>query len=267
MVTLIIISAINTGAGVILIIAALILFLISLRLSKTKIELIEKKSDIEGVTNSKVIEIVSYPLDIKSRSMEYRVENLMDTMIKERERHTTDFEKQESRFALTLNLVQQLAVTFTVVSSAISVINLEISQGVMAAIILLTNRFFSPFQQAMRTISQWRLNKSYIQRLNAILAMEEPSQNQSAPPPPPHNISYYGVKNYHFTSDKITVISGPSGSGKSSIVNAFTHQLINPNYKILINNEEKEDYYQSSTLNNIILVDKNSTFVDGTIID
>ncbi len=267
LITLLVISLINPGAGVILTLSSLFLLLISLHLSKTKIALMEKKSDIEGITNSKVIEIISYPLDIKSRSMEYRLENLMETMVNEREHHTTEFEKQESRFNLTLNLIQQLAVTFTVVSSAMAVINLDISQGVMAAIILLTNRYFAPYQQTMRTISQWRVNKSYIQRLNDILSMEESQQRTTAPQPTPRVLSYHGSKDYHFTAEKISIVSGPSGSGKSSIVKAFTNKPLTQEYRLSINGLNADNYYQSETISNVVLVDKHSTFVDGTIID
>ncbi|UJF20316.1 hypothetical protein L0B53_18500 (plasmid) [Vibrio sp. SS-MA-C1-2] len=34
-------------------------------------------------------------------------------------------------------------------------INLDASQGVMAAIIMLTNRYFAPYQQVMKTLSNW----------------------------------------------------------------------------------------------------------------
>ncbi|MUK38701.1 ATP-binding cassette domain-containing protein [Aliivibrio fischeri] len=267
LITLLIITLINPTAGLVLIAASCLLLLISLHLSKTKVALMEKKSDIEGVTNSKVIEIISYPLDIKSRSMEYRVENLMETMIKQREHHTAEFEKQESNFNLTLHLTQQLAVIFTVVSSAIAVINLEISQGVMAAIILLTNRYFSPYQQTMRTISQWRVNKSYIQRLNDILAMEEAYHHNSAPQATPRVLSYHGTKSYHFNAEKISIVTGPSGAGKSTIVKAFTTKPSLQEVNVSVNGVQQNNYYQSTTLDNIVLIDKHSTFVDGTIID
>ncbi|WP_192888743.1 ABC transporter transmembrane domain-containing protein [Vibrio bathopelagicus] len=267
LITLIVIAIINPPAGAILALASAFLLAASLHLSRKKIALMKMKSDSEGATNSNIINIISFPLDIKSRSMEFRLENLMDAMVKEREYHTSEFEKQESKFNLTLTLIQQLAIVLTVVTSAIAVINLDISQGVMAAIILLTNRFFAPYQQTMRAISQWEVNKNYIARLNEILELESEQDAHAVDEPPPKTLNYSGRSDYQFLSNKISVLSGQSGSGKSSILRAFTHTQHDNEYQVSTDQLSAEQYLASNTENNVILIDKSSTFVDGTIID
>lgn len=67
LVTLLIIAVINPPAGFILVASALFLLVTALHLSKSKVALMQKKSDIDGTTNSNIIDIISNPLDIKGR--------------------------------------------------------------------------------------------------------------------------------------------------------------------------------------------------------
>lgn len=276
-ITLVVISIIDIGAGMTLLIASSFLLMVARYLAIKKVKLLEAKSDIEGLTNSKVIEIVSYPMDIKSRAMEYRVENLMDTMVKQREQQNTEFEQQESRYNLLLNFIQQMSIILVVISCAIAVINLNMSQGVMAAIILLTNRYFSPYQQAMRTLSQWLVNQSYIYRLNEMLELEEtdPEKKRALVKgraaannyPNIDSISYQQTQNYQFKSSQINIITGPSGCGKSSVLNALVYEQALPDYKIRVNSEVVPNYYVSEYMSDTVKIDKNSHFIEGSIID
>lgn len=252
LVTLVVISVIKLQIGMILIVASLFLFLVSYTLSSRKTKLLKIKADIEGLTNSKVIEIISFPHDIKSRAMEYRIENLMTNMIKHREHYTTEFEKQQAAYGLLTNLVQQLSVTFVVITSASGVINTEMSQGIMAAIIMLTNRYFGPYQQAMRTIGELKVNKIYITQLNEILDIKKPIDPSKATGQGKLPAITFNEQTLHFTADKINILSGLSGSGKSSLL---TYLL------------ESHDEQIMTIQNDMVLVNKHSTFIEGTIID
>ncbi|WP_347230767.1 ABC transporter transmembrane domain-containing protein, partial [Vibrio sp. 10N.286.49.B3] len=128
-ITILIIGLINLGAGITLVVASLILAITAMRISSQKINSLLSKSDIEGLTTSKIIEIISSPLDIKARNMEYRVESLMTQMIEEREAQNVAYERIESNFGLILSLIQQLSISCVVVLLATAVINLESSQG------------------------------------------------------------------------------------------------------------------------------------------
>lgn len=252
LVTLVVISIIAFKIGMILVIASIFLFIVSYILSSKKTKLLKIKSDIEALTNSKVIEIISYPHDIKSRAMEYRIENLMGNMIKQREHYNTEYEKQQAAYGLLTTLVQQLSVTFVVVTSASDVINMDMSQGVMAAIILLTNRYFGPYQQAMRTIGQLKVNKIYITQLNEILEIKKDVDPQAATGDATLPIININNQELHFTADKINILSGLSGSGKSSV------------FRYLLESQAPEIM---AIQNDIVVVNKHSTFIEGTIID
>ncbi|GAL16314.1 ABC transporter protein [Vibrio astriarenae] len=123
--TILLIGIINLGAGLTLIAASVVLAVAAIRLSDQKVANLQSKSDIEGLTTSKIIEIVSAPLDIKARNMEYRIESLMTEMIKEREKEAINYEQIEAHFGLILSLIQQLSIACVVVLLASAVINLE----------------------------------------------------------------------------------------------------------------------------------------------
>lgn len=281
-ITIIIIGLINLGAGLTLVVASIILYVVALRISNRKIITQEEKSEIEGLTNSKIIEIVSSPLDNKSRTMEYRLESLMTDMVKERERKNIEYENLESEFNLVLALIQQLSIACVVVLLATSVINLSASQGVMAAIIMLTNRYFAPYQQVMRTIGRWKLNKLHIEKVSELLELEYKQQrdvaiinesNEQYPAPLEQDIgNLIEVKlasgqRMEFTLGRPTIIRGLSGSGKSHITRCLTRDVECDKSEIYINRKSLNDIHYHAWREAVHRIDGNSTFVEGTIID
>jgi ABC-type bacteriocin/lantibiotic exporter with double-glycine peptidase domain len=278
-ITLLVLTIINFNTGIIILGASTFLFVVAFISSSKKVELLKNKSIIEGVTNSKIIEIVSYPLDIKSRSMEYRIENLMLKMINKREEHSTFFEKQESDFSLLLAFIQQLSIALVVTNCALSIIDIELSQGAMAAIILLTNRYFGPYQQALSTIGRWKINIINIERLNEVLSMKEveesieenivsfdgshveksldsvlPVETKQETTTKVSTLPIITYKNHEicFPTGHISIISGKSGSGKSELLDTI---------------QQCSDDQGRHYINHVVKVDMNSSFIEGSIID
>ncbi|GHA49318.1 ATP-binding cassette domain-containing protein [Photobacterium aphoticum] len=295
-ITILIIFLINAWAGLALIAASAVLWVAAHLLSKKRVDVLSQRADIEGLTNSKIIEIVSNPLDIKSRTMEYRIESVMVEMISERETQSIAYERLESSFNLTLSLIQQLSVAVVVVFCAHSVINLSISQGVMAAVILLTNRYFAPYQQVMRTLSRWRVNQLNIERVAALLdlpstqAATQGSDQSSLQatdcitdsPANLHAVLDAAVASplaiqtlhvdtptahYDLSKGQLHLFTGPSGSGKSHLLRCLTRDSHADDHHIRINDEPASHIDYHTWRNNIIKVDKNASLVEGTIID
>ncbi|OAN18065.1 ABC transporter ATP-binding protein [Photobacterium jeanii] len=269
LVTILIVCLINMWAGLALIAASLILLITARYLSKKRVAVLSQRSDIEGLTNSKIIEIVSNPLDIKSRTMEYRIESIMVEMIREREQQSVTYEKLESSFNLTITLLQQLSVAIVVVLCAHAVINLEISQGVMAAVILLTNRYFAPYQQVMRTLSRWRVNELNIERIAELLDLDA-SQEQDKRLDSVNKIELKANDNgqsLSLATGQIHIFSGVSGSGKSHTLRSLMRDSQDQLSDIHVDEQSIDDIPYGTWRNSIIKVDKNSTLVEGTIID
>ncbi|MEF1212147.1 ABC transporter transmembrane domain-containing protein, partial [Vibrio alginolyticus] len=240
--TILIIGVINIWAGVTILLASIILAVFALSLSKQKINSLENKSDIEGLTTSKIIEIISSPLDIKARNMEYRVESLMTQMVEEREVENIKYEQIESNFNLILSLIQQLSIACVVVVLATAVINMQSSQGIMAAIIMLTNRYFAPYQQVMRTVSRWELNKLHIQRIAELLELAASVEQQNDTTEVERiSVKYSEKQRIEFERGQAYLLTGKSGAGKTHLANCITRQNIDSKLDIQINETPLDD--------------------------
>ncbi|MDW2173703.1 ATP-binding cassette domain-containing protein [Vibrio sp. 1637] len=266
--TILIIGVINIWAGVTILLASIILAVFALSLSKQKINSLENKSDIEGLTTSKIIEIISSPLDIKARNMEYRVESLMTQMVEEREVENIKYEQIESNFNLILSLIQQLSIACVVVVLATAVINMQSSQGIMAAIIMLTNRYFAPYQQVMRTVSRWELNKLHIQRIAELLELAASIEQQNDTTEVEGiSVKYSEKQRIEFERGQAYLLTGKSGAGKTHLANCITRQNTDSKLDIQINETPLDDVNYNVWRNSVLMVDKTSSFVEGTIID
>ncbi|GAJ71678.1 LOW QUALITY PROTEIN: ABC transporter protein [Vibrio sp. JCM 18904] len=266
--TILIIGLINIWLGTILL-ASIVLAVFALSLSKQKINSLENKSDIEGLTTSKIIEIISSPLDIKARNMEYRVESLMTQMVEEREVENIKYEQIESNFNLILSLIQQLSIACVVVVLATAVINMQSSQGIMAAIIMLTNRYFAPYQQVMRTVSRWELNKLHIQRIAELLELAASVEQQNDTTEVERiSVKYSEKQRIEFERGQAYLLTGgKSGAGKTHLANCITRQNTDSKLDIQINETPLDDVNYNVWRNSVLMVDKTSSFVEGTIID
>lgn len=188
----------------------------------------------------------------------------------------------ESEFNLVLALIQQLSIACVVVLLATSVINLAASQGVMAAIIMLTNRYFAPYQQVMRTIGRWKLNKLHIEKVTELLELEYKQQrevqtksiNEKTLPTPQQQdignlieVKLSSGQRIEFALGRPAVIRGLSGSGKSHITRCLTRDIECERSEIYVNHHPLEQVHYHTWRDAVHRIDSDSTFVEGTIID
>jgi ABC-type bacteriocin/lantibiotic exporter with double-glycine peptidase domain len=190
----------------------------------------------------------------------------MSSLVKTRERLSTEYEALESQFNLTLTLIQQVSVSLVVVHCAVSVINQDISQGVMAAVILLTNRYFAPYQQIMHTLSRWKVNGVYLKRLNELLELDEFKAKQTD--------TELALKNLEVPSFKqallpghLYVLGGPSCSGKTYLSQCIARERDECSESITTNGEPIQNIPYEVWREQVIHIDRSSSFVEGTIID
>ncbi len=265
-VTIALIYLINASAGYVLVGSSFILLLTALYLSDKRVKLIKVRDNIESEANSRVIEIVSNPLAIKARSMEYRIENYMDVIVEDREDKSVEFESIDASFNLILSFIQTLSVAVVVVVCAHATINLQISQGVMAAVILLTNRYFSPYQQVMRFISRWKMVRIRLSEVIEIIELENKSDDHGDVIDI-EKIEIHSNESLLIEKGNVHLFSGPSSSGKTFLSKHISMEINTGLFDIFINDKEIHHYNYHHIRNTVIDVNKNSEFIEGTIID
>ncbi|NMS24975.1 ABC transporter ATP-binding protein, partial [Vibrio parahaemolyticus] len=109
-----------------------------------------------------------------------------------------------------------LSIACVVVVLATAVINMQSSQGIMAAIIMLTNRYFAPYQQVMRTVSRWELNKLHIQRIAELLELAASIEQQNDTTEVERiSVKYSEKQRIEFERGQAYLLTGKSGAGKT----------------------------------------------------
>ncbi|WP_133126146.1 ABC transporter ATP-binding protein, partial [Vibrio sp. 10N.286.49.B3] len=142
------------------------------------------------------------------------------------------------------------------------------SQGIMAAIIMLTNRYFAPYQQVVRTASRWKLHKMHIQRIAELLDLAASIEQQNE-----HtdinkiNVRYSDKKRIEFEIGQAYLLTGLSGSGKTHLAACITRQITDNRLDIKVDDLPLADINYNVWRNSVLVIDKSSSFVEGTIID
>ncbi|WP_163930466.1 ABC transporter transmembrane domain-containing protein [Paraferrimonas sp. SM1919] len=275
--TITIIAIIHPVAGLILAISSIFLWLVAHNISNRKIVSLEKSTQLEGETSSKIIEVVSNPLDNKSRAMEYRLESIMNELIKIREASSIGYEKLESNYNIILSLFQNLTVTFVVLMLAQSVIDANSTQGIMAAVIMLTNRYFGPYQQMMRTLSRLKINRLQVNNISKILDLEIHNSHKQLPKADndtdtllvQDSLTIYldSHKKIIIDANRPVILSGDSGTGKTSIGRRLILDIDKKELPILLNGIDINSLDYHEWRKQTFLINERSQFIDGTIID
>ena len=266
----ILITLVDVRAGLVLILVSLGLMITAYRSHVKNERVLVDKSDKEGVSQTKIVEMVSSPISLKSAAMEYRLENYMRGMISDREKTVIKHDNEQALLVLLINYAQQLTIVLVVIFSAKSVIDLSISQGVMAAVVLLVNRYFAPLQQVIQALSNYRMNRRQLDRLSDIVNLYDPSYEQSNDNSKITTIGFYLDHQAHINSIEqgvITVVNGDSGAGKSYLMQCLNFEHFDPSLKLTINDSVITEQNRLFWRNDVIRVDRNSAFVEGSIID
>ncbi len=260
------ILVINTGAGTIILIASIVLFFLAKKLGQNKLAQLSNKESKESESNAKIVEVISRPINVKSASMEYRLENMMSAIAEDRENYNAKFEQLEADFSLRLQTIGALSVALVVAFCASSVIAGVTGQGAMAAVIMLTNRYFSPYQQVMSAISRRKTNQWHIDRLTELVELEPSLKGERL-----DQINSICVgdeeKGIRLNRGNVICVLGKSASGKSLLLKALSREYVSDKSPITVNDTEMKDIDYGWWRDNVVRVHSGSAFIDGTIVD
>lgn len=261
-----VISLIHLQTGVILLMGGIVAFTIGHISRYKQFYLSSKKSAIEGSTNTTIIEIISSTHTLKCANMEYRIENHLNPIMKEREILTSCYEENSAKINTRTALINQILLFIVVFSCATSVINNEINQGVMAAVILLVNRYNQQLQTMISAHHMRVITHSAKQSLSRLQALKPFSSGSEI---------IKTIEKITFTVEGLPTIKpgfiyaihGGSGSGKTLFLNIFSRLSKTDTPFILINeldiNQVHDEKWQEMTVH----INNQSRFIEGNIID
>ncbi|MCK5880876.1 MAG: ABC transporter ATP-binding protein [Sinobacterium sp.] len=262
----IVICLIHPVTGAILFIGGLLAFLIG-HLSRYKqFYLSAKKSALEGSTNTTIIEIISSTHAMKCANMEFRIENHLNPMMKQREMVTSCYEENATKINARTALLNQVLLFIVVFSCATAVINNDINQGVMAAVILLVNRYNQQLQTVISAHHMRVLTDSARKSLAHLQALK-PNNEGKALITAVETIEFIHAGSQEIKMGAVCAIQGSSGAGKTLCLSALSKLAKSTQPFVLINgidiNVINSEQWQEMT----VLINNESQFIEGNIID
>ncbi len=226
-----VIAMIHMQTGIIIAIGGATAFLIAHIYRFKQAYLAEEKSRLEAATNTSVIEMISNAHSMKCTNMEFRIENYLSPTITARELITSAYESNSTQINERTTIINQVILFIVVFSCASSVINNDINQGVMAAIILLVNRFNSQLQTVIGAHQMHIITNAARHSLERLLTLKEQEDTQSEI----DKINSIELLGKPLTPGVLYLLKGCNASGKSFLLSLFSKRVIDNEFPLYIN--------------------------------
>lgn len=262
------ISIIHPASGLVVALATLAIVLISLSVSKKRMHIINERRANDSSTSSKIIEFVSNPLEIKAKSMEFRLISLLNQMIDKREHYNISVESGQANHNVLLQGLQQVTIILIVILCAANIINHTIGQGAMAAVVLLTNRFFGPLQSIISTVMKSREMHHYLFEIEDILDLKTTDNAETLIDKKSNVITAkIDYLTFKIDSNYLYRIEGPSASGKSMFCKALMRESVPNGLEIMFNEQNIQNINLNQWRQHVTKVSSNSKLIEGSLID
>lgn len=264
-VVLAVITGIEPVTGLLLILGSLIYYGWALRFKPERSRTLINRSLAEGRANTAIIDIVTSPYKVKSSSMEFRAERYLSPIIDRRANEGLYYESLASAVNANGALFGQVCLFVIIIVASIRVINGDISQGVMAAIILLVNRYFSFLQQFINFDQMKSLNTEVTRSIQRIKGL---ARNQPSPIESNTDLEELTIEGLVCQRGKVMFIGGVSGSGKTTIQKMLTKETEQESsHSVLINGKATTFFDLDYSRRHVIRVTRTGRFINGTLID
>ncbi|RMA82768.1 ABC transporter transmembrane domain-containing protein [Umboniibacter marinipuniceus] len=265
LVVLLVITGIEPVTGVLLCVGTMVSYLWTHRYKAVRSTTLVDKSVTEGKANTAIIDVVTAPYKVKSSSMEYRSERYLSPIIDSREEKGSRNEALSTLVNSHIGLINQFCLFVVIVVAASRVIDGVVSQGVLAAIVMLVNRYFSFLQQFINFDQSKSLNLKIIQSINDIFALVSPRDEAKYSSEAVDTLVLHGVE---CQRGKVGFITGGSGSGKTYTQKLLTQEveLVHPEFG-KVNGLNIDEFSLDFSREHIIRVTRGGSFIDGTLID
>lgn len=238
----------------------------------TPIFIKQRKAEAEG--NSDFIDVVKGIDTVKAKGMEPRIENKMRGDFKRREslnyQVTTISAKTDNlaQYVIAMTLILQVVVCGSFVIAG------DLTQGALAAIVLLINRLMPPVQQGFSFISRYRKHKIYkgevldIFNLNEIKKEEKPSFNQQFELDVAlHSNDQTKGSLYTLTPGMVVAITGENGIGKSLFLRSLLGLAESEHFSFSVDKKDISELNSGQWQREVAYITGKSDFLNASLIE
>jgi ABC-type bacteriocin/lantibiotic exporter with double-glycine peptidase domain len=236
--------------------------------------LIEQRQ-AESEANSQFIQVIKSMDTVKGTAMEPLIENIMRPSFEYREKLNFKITSVSAKTDNLAQYIRSMALILQVVICGSFVIDGDLTQGALAAIVILMNRLMPPVQQSFAFLSRFRKHKVYKQEVLDIFNLKEVESDQTHFNPNfSLNINVNTKKNeqknnrqYNLKPNSITVVTGRNGSGKSLLLSSLADRRNSDTHQFSIDGIDVENVNLEQWPAATTFINADSDFVNASIIE
>jgi ABC-type bacteriocin/lantibiotic exporter with double-glycine peptidase domain len=228
----------------------------------------------EAAGHAEYVSVVKGLDTVKGKAMESRIENHSRKGFKEREFINYQITVVSSKTDNLAQYVIAMALIFQVVVCGSFVINGDLTQGALAAIIILVNRLMPPVQQGFSFISRYRKHYIFKKEVLDIFDLSEVDQSNGADFDGQFCLDIKinhekeeNVKSYHIETGSIVAITGHNGAGKTLFLQTILGEAESYRFSFYIEGKKISALNANKWRKGIACITAKSDFINGSLIE
>ena len=235
----------------------------------TPVFIAQRKAEAAG--NAEFASVIKGIDTVKAKAMEARIENKMRADFKERESLNYQITTISAKADNLAQYITSMALILQVVVCGSFVISGDLTQGALAAIVILVNRLMPPVQQGFSFISRYRKHKIFKDEVFDVFDLNEDDKNKGADFQDKFSldITLHGEKekNYQLETGNIVAITGPNGVGKSLFLKSILGIADSDRFSFSISGVKTSELNVSKWRNDVAYITAKSDFINASLIE
>jgi len=235
---------------------------------------IREQRIVEAAGNAEFTGVVKGIVTVKGKAMESRIENHSRKNFKERESINYQITTMSAKIDNLAQFITAMALICQVVVCGSFVIQGALTQGALAAIIILVNRLMPPVQQGFSFISRYRKHSVFKKEVVDIFALNEEYNEEGIDFEDEFSLDvtinhkkHEKIKSYKLETGSITAITGPNGAGKTLFLKTLLGEAESNRFSFFIDGKNITDLNVDKWRKDIACITSQSDFINASLIE
>lgn len=232
----------------------------------------QRKTEAAG--NADVIDVVKGIDTVKAKAMEPRIENKMRNDFKFREQLSYQVTTISAKADNLAQYVTAMTIILQVVVCGSFVIAGDLTQGSLAAIVLLINRLMPPVQQGFAFISRYRKHKIYKDEICDVFNLRDTDkikdnhfESKFQLDITVHNKTPSEEEFYQLKPSSVTAITGSNGAGKSLLLKSVLGLANSERFSFSISGKKTTEVNTDQWHSSVAYITARSDFLNASLIE